>query len=89
VKTWFQAFAFSKCNLYRYVTGCSNQFMTEVCLRMSPISYPQFHPVYCQGELGADMYFISKGATAIILSDLPHNASQEEIVAMVGLFPIA
>ena len=47
--------------------GCSNQFMTEVCLRMSPISYPQFHPVYCQGELGVDMYFITKGAVAVIL----------------------
>lgn len=64
--------------------GCSIQFMTEVCLRMSPISYPQFHPVYCQGELGVDMYFITKGSVAVILDDLPHNPTQEQIVKLVG-----
>jgi len=63
--------------------GCSNQFMTEVCLRMSPVSYPQFHPVYCQGELGVDMYFITKGGVAVILNPMPHNPTQEEIIRLV------
>jgi hyperpolarization activated cyclic nucleotide-gated potassium channel 2 len=61
----------------------SNQFITEVCLRMSPISFPQFHSVYGQGELGYDMYFITKGSVAVLLNEMPHNPSTEELQTMV------
>ena len=61
----------------------SNQFITEVCLRMSPISFPQFHSVYGQGELGYDMYFITKGSVAVLLNEMPHNPSIDELQTMV------
>ena len=61
----------------------SNQFITEVCLRMSPISFPQFHSVYGQGELGYDMYFITKGSVAVLLNEMPHNPSTDELQTMV------
>ena len=63
-------------------TGCSSQFMTEVSLRMSPISFPQFQNVYCQGELGTKMYFITKGSVALLLREIVGQASQEDFMAL-------
>jgi hyperpolarization activated cyclic nucleotide-gated potassium channel 2 len=63
--------------------GCSSQFMTEISLRMSPISFPQFQNVYCQGELGTKMYFITKGSVAVLLNEMPHNPSTDELQTMV------
>ena len=50
---------------------------------MSPISYPQFHPVYSWGELGFDMYFLTKGSVAVILKHLPRHPNQETLIRMV------
>jgi CRP-like cAMP-binding protein len=60
--------------------GCSAQFMTEVSLRMSPISFPQFQKVYCQGELGNKMFFITKGSVALILREIIGQPSQEDFL---------
>ena len=61
----------------------SNQFITEVCLRMWPIWIPRFHSVYGQGELGYDMYFITKKSVAVLLNEMPHNPSIDELQTMV------
>ena len=58
--------------------GCSSQFMTEISLRMSPISFPQLQNVYCQGELGTKMYFITKGSVALILREVMGQPNQED-----------
>ena len=63
-------------------SGCSTQFMTEVCLRMSPISFPQFQNVYCQGELGMNMYFITKGSVAVIFAEVIGQPTQEDLERM-------
>jgi CRP-like cAMP-binding protein len=62
--------------------GCSSQFMTELSLRMSPISFPQFQNVYCQGELGVKMYFITKGSVALILREVSGQPNQEDFIRM-------
>lgn len=62
--------------------GCSSQFMTELSLRMSPISFPQFQNVYCQGELGVKMYFITKGSVALILREVSGQPVQEDFIRM-------
>ena len=61
---------------------CSSQFMTEISLRMSPISYPQFQNVYCQGELGTTMYFITKGSVALILREVTGQPNKEDFAQM-------
>ena len=62
--------------------GCSTQFMTEVCLRMSPISFPQFQNIYCKGELGNHMYFITKGSVAVISAEVVGQPTQEDLEMM-------
>ena len=62
--------------------GCSSQFMTELSLRMSPISFPQFQNVYCQGELGTKMYFITKGSVALILREVMGQPNQEDFIRL-------
>jgi hyperpolarization activated cyclic nucleotide-gated potassium channel 2 len=62
--------------------GCSSQFMTEISLRMSPISFPQFQNVYCQGELGTKMYFITKGSVALILREVMGQPNQEDFIQL-------
>ena len=61
---------------------CTSQFMTEVSLRMSPISFPQFHNVYCQGELGGNMYFITKGGVAMLQREVMGQPSEAEFLEM-------
>ena len=63
-------------------SGCSSQFMTEVSLRMAPISFPQFQTVYCKGELGSKMYFITKGSVALILREVIGQSSQEDFAVL-------
>ena len=60
--------------------GATSQFMNEVCLRISPVSFPQYQVVYSEGELGSEMYFITRGNAAVSLKDMPHFLSQEEIM---------
>ena len=62
--------------------GCSSQFMTEISLRMSPISFPQLQNVYCQGELGTKMYFITKGSVALILREVMGQTNQEDFIQL-------
>ena len=62
--------------------GCSSQFMTEISLRMSPISFPQFQNVYCQGELGTKMYFITKGSVALILREVMGQPNQDDFIQL-------
>ena len=51
-------------------------------MSLATISFPQFQNVYCQGELGTKMYFITKGSVALLLREIVGQASQEDFMAL-------
>eukprot|EP00218_Dolichomastix_sp_CCMP3274_P012215 CAMPEP_0170135336 /NCGR_PEP_ID=MMETSP0033_2-20121228/2426_1 /TAXON_ID=195969 /ORGANISM="Dolichomastix tenuilepis, Strain CCMP3274" /LENGTH=714 /DNA_ID=CAMNT_0010370935 /DNA_START=50 /DNA_END=2194 /DNA_ORIENTATION=- len=53
-----------------------DSFVTEVCLRLSPVSIPEYRTVYVSGEIGLEMYIVA-GGEVTVMPDRPGRSGRD------------